>query len=108
MTSDRKTALETRLKELRAQVADYEGDLRASHSSNWTERATEMEGEEVLEGLENAALREIKQIETALQRIEHGQDGLCDMCNGEIEAARLAALPSTTRCIACAGIADEG
>ena len=55
----------------------------------------------------NLALRERyrerrEQIAYALQRIEEGRYGVCGECGGEIEPARLEALPFTSLCIECA------
>jgi RNA polymerase-binding transcription factor DksA len=37
----------------------------------------------------------------ALDRLEHGQYGLCMDCGGRIPAARLKAKPEAVRCVAC-------
>ena len=42
--------LEERLEFLERRVAGLEGDLRTAHSQDWEERATEISGDEVLEG----------------------------------------------------------
>ena len=45
---------------------------------------------------------ELTRIDTALQRIEDGEFGLCVSCDEEIALARLKADSSTPICIACA------
>lgn len=40
--------------------------------------------------------------DAASARLAVGEYGLCESCGGPIAAERLAALPSTRRCIACA------
>ena len=47
-------------------------------------------------------------IETALQRIEDGEYGLCEQCDGVIPKTRLNALPYTPVCIKCAENRDLG
>jgi DnaK suppressor protein len=47
-------------------------------------------------------LRELHEIEAALRRLEAGTYGRCFGCGGEIEPQRLAAIPTTTLCRACA------
>lgn len=42
-----------------------------------------------------------RQVAAALDLISSGQYGLCDTCGHPIAAARLAALPSAIRCVAC-------
>jgi DnaK suppressor protein len=45
--------------------------------------------------------RQLVGIAGALRRIEDGDFGLCFVCGEEIDARRLAADPTTTRCVAC-------
>ncbi len=46
----------------------------------------------------------LKKIDTALRRIEEGDDGECFECGGEIAQARLRALPFAVRCRDCEAI----
>ncbi len=43
----------------------------------------------------------IAKIKEALERIENGSYGICEMCGEEISEARLKARPVTTHCIDC-------
>lgn len=43
----------------------------------------------------------LKSIEDALERIESGNYGLCEMCEEEIAPQRLEALPFTLLCVSC-------
>jgi DnaK suppressor protein len=45
--------------------------------------------------------RLINKIREALERIEQGTFGICEMCGDEISEARLKARPVTTLCIDC-------
>ena len=101
-TAKLKAQFGKRLDALRARVSELEEDLRAPHDADSEERASEIEGDEVMEGLENSALQEIGHIETALKRIDAGTYGVCDACGERIDARRLEALPYATRCIDCA------
>ena len=47
-------------------------------------------------------------IETALQRIEVGEYGLCEECGGAIPKTRLNAIPYTPVCVKCAASRDNG
>ena len=50
-----------------------------------------------------SALRNLLlEIDAALQRIDHGGYGDCKTCTQPIPAARLHALPHSTRCVSCA------
>ena len=52
---------------------------------------------------ESALLRDVK---SALQRIQDGSFGTCIMCEEAISVKRLAAVPAALRCIHCQEIAD--
>lgn len=54
------------------------------------------------DGLLTAAEQELRQIDAALQRIDLGTYGLCEVCGEPIAEKRLDALPIATRCIECA------
>ena len=97
-----KPVLEARLAELKEDVTEIDQTLREPDSQDFEERATENEGDEVLEDLGNAALTEIAQIETALSRIEDGTYGECATCGAEIAPARIEAVPHAAQCIKCA------
>lgn len=43
----------------------------------------------------------IKKIRGALERIENGEYGICEICEEDIALARLKARPVTTKCIDC-------
>ena len=43
----------------------------------------------------------INRLTTALERLEAGTYGECEVCGGRIEPARLAAMPDATRCLQC-------
>ncbi len=52
---------------------------------------------------EAATLRErLDEVEQALVKLDQGSYGVCESCGRPIDAARLEALPSARRCIACA------
>jgi DnaK suppressor protein len=93
--------LERQLDSLVHRVEKVEADLRQVHDRDWTERATELENDEVLEGLDEIALREIEQIRTALARLESGTYGTCAACGHAISDERLIAVPSASKCLAC-------
>ncbi len=97
-----KKSLERRLEKLTARTAKIEADLSRPGDRNWTERATERENQEVLERLDEAELAEVREIQTALARIETGTYGVCQECGAEIQEGRLEALPFANVCIDCA------
>lgn len=107
--TDPRQALEAQLRTLlsrqekiAAHLHGQDGRLEADFGdvSNFTA------SDEVLEGLDAAALAEIRQVRAALRRIENGTYGQCARCGETIAARRLQALPQTLLCIACAGSAE--
>ena len=93
--------LEARLTELSSRVSEIDEDLREPGAQDFEEHATEAEGDEVLEGLGNAALEEIAQIQDALSRMELGTYGNCTSCGLQIPDARLEAVPFAAHCMDC-------
>jgi DnaK suppressor protein len=96
-------ALERRLVELTGQVTEIDNELHKLLPADWEEQATQLESQDALEGIEKSKLREIRQIREALRRIAQGGYGICVQCGEPIDPKRLKALPTATRCIACAG-----
>jgi DnaK suppressor protein len=95
--------LERRLDVLMRRVEQISGDLRKPSDRDWQERATELENDDVLEGLDEVSRAEATAIRAALRRIDAGTYGRCARCGHPIGAARLVALPSATTCVTCAG-----
>lgn len=106
MTDTRAVAaqLQARLAELTGRIDTIEADLRQPHAADSEEQAVDREGDEVLEGLEQAGLDEIMQIKGALDRIANGSYGICTSCGEPIAEARLQAMPTAARCINCASV----
>jgi RNA polymerase-binding protein DksA len=61
--------------------------------------ATAMYDRELDNGLEEGARETLAEIEAALQRIEDGTYGICEVCGKPISAERLSAIPWTRLCI---------
>ncbi len=94
--------LEARLQNLNQRIDEIEGDLRTAPSADFEEQATETEGDQVLEGVEDSARIEAQQIYATLQRIEAGSYGECMTCGETIGEQRLEAVPYALQCITCA------
>ncbi|MEM6354994.1 MAG: TraR/DksA C4-type zinc finger protein [Pseudomonadota bacterium] len=98
----RRAELMARRAELMARLEGVEHDLDHSGNKDIEDQATEREDDEVLEGLGNAGLAELRKIEAALKRIEDGSYGTCAACHEAISEERLTAVPYATRCRLCA------
>jgi RNA polymerase-binding transcription factor DksA len=94
--------LASQLARLEKRHEKIEKDLRKPGNRDWTERATETENDEVLEGLGAQEIGEIALIRDALERIERGTYGTCKECGKAIPVDRLRALPHATACVGCA------
>lgn len=93
----RLAAMDETIAELRADrgadVADDEHDPEGvTLSGEWAR----------VVGLHEAALREIGEIDDAVQRWEAGTYGVCIDCGRGIPIARLRVRPFATRCVSCA------
>jgi DnaK suppressor protein len=94
--------LATRLADIGQRVGRIEGDLRREHDRDWVEQATELENDEVLEGLDELGRAEVREIRETLRRIEDGTYGFCVECRQPIDEKRLQAVPTAATCIYCA------
>ena len=94
--------LVARREELTRRLTGIEADLDAEAPRDFEDRATEREGDEVLEDLGSAGLSEIRMIDAALQRVADGEFGICVNCGEDISEARLDAVPHAARCRNCA------
>ena len=88
--------------ELRQRLNEIETELDRPSDPDAEERATEREGDEVLEGVGQAGLNEIRAIDAALERIAQGTYGICVTCGEYISEERLNAVPYATKCRYCA------
>jgi RNA polymerase-binding transcription factor DksA len=98
----RRQSLEDRLKELNWKLVEIEDALDDTPNPDAEERAVEREGDEVLEGIGAAGQAEIRMINAALERMEHGEYGICTTCGEKISEERLDLLPATPFCRNCA------
>ena len=94
--------LQERLKVLTSKLNEIDEDLKEHGTeADFEERATEIAGDEVLEGLGVQGQKEAQQIKAALKRIDEGNYGECVRCGEEIAPKRLELLPHTPLCTAC-------
>ncbi len=101
-TAHFKAKMIKRLDELGHRLEDIEHELDEPMNDDFSERATEREGDEVLETLGNTGLQEIRLITAALKRIDKGTYGDCMTCGNEILSERLELVPHATQCRKCA------
>ena len=93
------------LEELNLRLSRITNDVRHSDvplEKDFSEQATQNENNEVMDYLGNSARKEIEMIKQAINRIDNGRYGVCQVCDEPISIERLKALPYSTICIKCA------
>lgn len=93
-------------RELRGELARLERMLGAGGDANGDAALLAPPHETLAGGMgapEIAARREA--LQDALRRIHDGTYGICAACRAHIPYGRLLAMPETTRCIGCGGLA---
>lgn len=91
--------------ELRDRRQRVQADLRREPeplAKDFDDAATQMENDEVLQAIDESARAELASIAAALARLDAGQFAHCEQCGGDIEIARLQAVPHATTCGRCA------
>jgi DnaK suppressor protein len=115
------TSIDTRdfqrlLREERERLANAARYLQRNHPGSMEDELGEISGggtgdnhladmatvtydRELDQGLEEGVQQTVEQIDAALQRIEDGVYGICEICGKPIAPERLRAIPWATRCI---------
>lgn len=100
--SEQENWLKTRRSELYGEIRGIEDQLDDEPPKDWEDRASERQGDEVLESLGAHDAAELRQIDAALKRLAEGSYGICVKCGNDISGERLEALPATPLCKTCA------
>ncbi|ADL12423.1 TraR/DksA C4-type zinc finger protein [Acetohalobium arabaticum] len=87
------TGLHHSLKDSTSELSTYDNHP-SDQAPNTFEREKDL-------GLKDNAYRLLQKIDDALERIETGDYGICDICQEEINRERLDFIPYTTRCVEC-------
>lgn len=94
--------LREHLAELTERAGEVAEDMREPLDNELEEQLTEINDDDVHQGVDDVLNQEIMQVRAALSRIEDGSYGRCSNCGKAIAPGRLEALPMATRCIDCA------
>jgi DnaK suppressor protein len=76
-------------------------ELRSESPGDVIDAAYDSAQDEISSQLAEVESRELASIENALERMNEGTYGGCEVCGGKIPLARLNALPYATMCIEC-------
>ncbi len=104
-----KDLLTERLERLLAEAEKTVGDMSDEEETfpDPTDRASLESDRNFLLRIRDRERKLIAKIEEALERIENGTFGICEVCGEEISKERLQARPVTTQCIDCKTEAEE-
>ncbi|NNE54107.1 MAG: TraR/DksA family transcriptional regulator [Sulfitobacter sp.] len=100
-TAHFRKVIQNRLEELGVRMHDIDEELGHQKTRDLSDQAIDLEDDEVLEGLGQAAEREVDLLKRALARIEDGTYGICLSCGDEISKERLEAVPYAPLCRNC-------
>jgi RNA polymerase-binding transcription factor DksA len=97
--------LETQRSELQMRQSRVGPDLAHRNEplvADSGDRAIQVQNDEALQGIGEAADQEIHAIDEALERLALGLYGICKRCGNKISSARLEAAPHAVTCVLCA------
>lgn len=104
MVKEARKRLQDRRRAIEGLIADVEREASALQSGahpDVLDRAAHREPIEVLESIRRAQQNELAELDAALQRIEEGTYGTCQVCGGAVGRQRLRAIPEARFCIDC-------
>ena len=88
---------------------DGEGELSSSAGDqHLADHATDLLDHEVDDSLGENAEQILREIDTALARIDDGTYGTCTRCGKEIPVERLDAVPYAVLCVECKRLEERG
>ena len=89
------------LKEITASTArESSGDL-SSYASHMADQGTDTMEREKAFLFAGQKRKRLEEIAVALERIDAGSFGFCEVCGGPIPERRLEAMPGATTCVPC-------
>jgi DnaK suppressor protein len=82
-------------------------EMESNVAQDLVDKAETSYTKEFLLSLSDGEREQLLLIDEALKRLEHGEFGVCQLCQKEIGAKRLEAVPWTPFCINCQEKAEE-
>jgi len=98
--SERREKLEKELAEVRGDNAKDEAGF-PDYGDDEDENSAEVEAFTTNLSLESTLEKALRDVESALARVEDGTYGICKYCKQPIDERRLLARPSSSACIKC-------
>ena len=106
--TDYEAVLRAREAELEKRLHQIADDLDDPLSPDFAEQAVELQDGEILEGLGQTGLAELRAVKAALDRVARGTFGICVRCGEPISEQRLKAVPYAPLCEECIRNPDRG
>jgi DnaK suppressor protein len=100
--TDLKERLQAELKEVQAEIVELEERLERKGDYGLGKGDPSIYEWEMCLARKQRAENKARSLEVAIRKAEEGDYGMCEVCGTQIDPARLAILPHTKRCIACA------
>jgi len=103
--NDLKTVRKTLLKQievLEAREGEIGKVMRQASEPDAEERAVALENADVLQGIDQQVVADLKNLRFAIERIDAGTFGICNRCGKPISKERLDALSYASTCLKCA------
>jgi DnaK suppressor protein len=82
-------------------------EMESNVAQDLVDKAETSYTKEFLLSLSDGEREQLLLIDEALKRLEHGEFGVCQVCQKEIGAKRIVAIPWTSMCIDCQEKAEE-
>lgn len=101
--SEMRATYQDKMERMESAVLDISGTGYTNHQAD---DATMVYDQTISASTIKAVRTRLRQIEEALHRFEAGTFGICENCGGEIDIARLEAIPYTEHCLRCAEVRD--
>ncbi len=105
-----KTELEDKKARIQKVISDNEKEMKALSSSDVSDeadQATISTDAAIEQAITNKQLKELKEIDYALFKIENETYGICEMCEEPIGKERLKVKPQAKFCIVCREIVEK-
>jgi DnaK suppressor protein len=102
-----KAALLKRAAECRNDLEDARKDIAIENTAEAMEQGVRAADREVAVERMETAYRQLRQVESALSRMERDEYGICLKCEDDIGQKRLDALPWAVLCVECQEAAER-
>jgi RNA polymerase-binding transcription factor DksA len=84
------------------QTLDEEQRLLEQVEPNWHDVAANLSAARLLDCMSDLELMHLRNVQAAIDRLDHGTYGDCVRCQQPIDRRRLSVLPEADRCTSCA------